>query len=367
MKFTFDKDAMLKEVSIAQEIISTKNALSILSNIYIQVEDGCATIKATDTKINFMTKLPVDIEEPGITTIFCDKFMGILNSLPSGDIVFEQKDTKVSIKPVAKKASFQLKSMASDAFPEFAETNNINYFELPVSELKEMMTQTIFSVSTDETRYFMTGVLFEKENSNLNLISTDGKRLSYISKNLCDGVEDFNKVIVPTKILHVLLRRIPSEGNISVGIANKMIFFKFGFYEFSSLIIEGEFPKYKKVIPESQKHYFEVEKSDLIESLKRVSLLVEQKSKKILLTVNPGVLTLSSPESDFGTAKEEIPCQYDDEEFVFALNFTYLDEPLKVMKDSRVRIEFSEEMRAITLRAANESDYFHIIMPMQKD
>ena len=86
MKFTFDRDAMLKEIGIAQEIISTKNTLSILSNVLFIAESDTLTIKATDIKVNFETKLPVDIEEEGTTTIFCDKFISILNSIPSGDI-----------------------------------------------------------------------------------------------------------------------------------------------------------------------------------------------------------------------------------------------------------------------------------------
>src|SRR5574344_1434430 len=117
MKFTFDKDAMVKEISIAQEIISTKNALSILSNVLFIAENGSLTIKATDIKMNFETCIPVDIQEEGTTTIFCDKLISILNSLPSGDIDFIKEDIKVIIKPSSKKVKFQLKSMASDNFP----------------------------------------------------------------------------------------------------------------------------------------------------------------------------------------------------------------------------------------------------------
>ena len=107
MKFTFDRDAMLKEIGIAQEIISTKNTLSILSNVLFIAESDTLTIKATDIKVNFETKLPVDIEEEGTTTIFCDKFISILNSIPSGDIEFNQKDSNVVIKPITKKVQLK--------------------------------------------------------------------------------------------------------------------------------------------------------------------------------------------------------------------------------------------------------------------
>lgn len=124
MKFTFDRDAMINEIAIAQEIISTKSALSILSNVLFIAKDNSLTVKATDIKVNlFETKIPVDIEEEGSTTIFCDKFMGILSSLPSGEIEFvlEQKEnqTLAIIRHSTKKIKFQLKCMSQDKFLNF--------------------------------------------------------------------------------------------------------------------------------------------------------------------------------------------------------------------------------------------------------
>ncbi|MCM1322334.1 MAG: DNA polymerase III subunit beta [Bacteroides sp.] len=367
MKFTFDKDAMTKEIAIAQEIISTKNALSILSNVLFIAEENTLTIKATDIKVNFETKLPVEVLEPGTTTIFCDKFMGILNSLPSGEIEFSQKDIKVTITPTAKKVNFQLKSMASDKFPEFSSAENVPYFEIPSSEFKEMITQTIFAVSDDETRFFMNGVYFEKKDENLILVSTDGRRLAYIEKPLCQGINDFSPAIVPTKILNIILKRAPSEGNIAIAIVEKMIFFKFGNYQFTSVLIDGQFPNYRRVIPEKQDSFFEVEKTDLFDALKRVGLLVEQKSHRVYFTLTPGILTITAQESDIGTAKEEIPCKYDGEDTVIAFNYLYIEEPMKVIKTDRLKFEFSGQMKAVTFKPEPASDFFHIIMPMQME
>jgi DNA polymerase-3 subunit beta len=160
MKFIFDKDALIKEIAIAQEIISNKNAISILSNVLLSAKDGSLTIKATDVKINFETKIPVEILEEGTTTIFCDKFIGILNSLPPGDAEFEQTDISVVIKPTAKKVKFQLKSMSSEKVPEFSLDEPVPYFDVPAKDLIDMIAETIFSISDDETRYFMNGAYF---------------------------------------------------------------------------------------------------------------------------------------------------------------------------------------------------------------
>lgn len=367
MKFTFDRDSMIKEISIAQEIISTKNAMSILSNILLIADNNSLTIKATDVKVNFETKIPVFVEEEGNTTIFCDKFMSILSSLPSGEIEFIQNDIKVTIKPISKKVKFDLKSMASDKFPEFSSTENVPYFDVPADQFKEMINQTIFAISDDETRYFMNGVFFEKKGDNLNMVSTDGRRLAFISKPICQGVADFPSVIVPPKVLNAVLKRAPSEGIISIAVVEKMIYIKFGNYHFSSVLLEGQFPNYNRVIPENQTNSFELDKKDLIDALKRVALLVDQKARRVYFELNPGRLVITSQESDIGIAKEEIPCRYDGEVITMAMNYTYIDEPMKVMDTDRLRFEFTEAMKAVTLKPVPEADYFHIIMPMQME
>lgn len=367
MKFIFDRDAMIKEISIAQEIISTKNATSILSNVLLIAEDDTLTIKATDIKVTFETKLPVEIYEPGMTTIFCDSFKNILNSLPSGEIEFNQNDIKVIIKPITKKVNFQLKSIASDKFPEFNVDNDIKYFEVPSSEVKEMITHTIFSVSDDEARFFMNGVYFEKKDDNLVMVATDGRRLAYTEKNICQGVNDFKPAIVPPKILNIILKRLPAEGNIDISITEKIIYFKIGNYKFSSVLIDGQFPNYKRVIPENQSSYFEVDKKDLTDALKRVSLVVEQKSHRVYFNITPGNLIVTSQESELGTAKEEIPCMYDGEDTIIAFNYHHIEEPMKVISTERIRFEFTENMKAITLKAVPNLDFFHVIMPIQME
>jgi len=161
MKFTCERSTLLKEIAIANEIIASKNAISILSNIYIEARDGSLTVKATDMKVNFETKVPVDVIEDGSVTVYGDKFFGILNSIPDGEIEFEQVDSKINIRTAVKKARFQLKSIASDKFPEFAAAGAA-FFKIPVRDLKDMIQETIFAVSDDETRETITQVYNEE-------------------------------------------------------------------------------------------------------------------------------------------------------------------------------------------------------------
>jgi DNA polymerase-3 subunit beta len=366
MRFTCERSVLLKEIAIAQEIITSKNVISILSNIFIEAENDTLSIKATDMKVNFETKVPVTVLEPGATTVFGEKFLSILNSIPDGELEFEQKDAKILIKPSKKSVRFQLKSIASEKFPEFS-VSGTPFFDIPVKEFKDMISQTVFAVSDDETRYFMNGVLLEKDEDKIVMVATDGRRLAYISKLEGADIKDFGRVIVPPKILNIVMKRAGDEGLISLSITDKTIFIQFGSYNLSSVLFEGQFPNYRKVIPETQNKAFSVNRAELLDALRRVSLMVEQKSRRVYLGVKPGIMSVYSEESDIGTAKEDIPCKYDGEEVSIALNYRYIEEPCKAIEDEEISIRFTEQNKAITIVPVPEKDFFHIVMPMNLD
>lgn len=367
MKFTCERDVIMKEISVAAEIISSRNALSILSNVYIEAGENELTIRATDLKVGFETKLPVEVAEPGSTTVFCDKFLGILRSLPSGEVEFEQEDSeRFVIRPLFKKIDFRLKSISSDKYPEVQLAPPESYFEFPQADLMTMITQTIFAVSDDETRYFMNGVYLENLDGNLVMVATDGRRLSYISLTPDGSIPEFSGVIVPPKVLNLIRKLASGEGFVQLAVAEKHVFIQFDNQRVSSALIEGQFPNYRRVIPESQEYRLLVKRDELSEALKRVSLLVE-KSRRIYLTVAADSLTLKSEESDIGAASEEISCGYDGPETTLALNFTYLMDPLRVIDSEDITLNFTESNKAITINPEPEGDYFHIVMPMQLD
>jgi len=133
-----------------------------MSNVLLEAADGALIIRATDIKVGFETKIPVDVAVPGSVTVFCDKLSGILSSIPEGDIEVEYDDNKVIIKPHFKKIRFQLKTISSEKFPELPAADGPAYFSVPSKDLKEMIIQTVFAVSDDETRYFMNGVFLER-------------------------------------------------------------------------------------------------------------------------------------------------------------------------------------------------------------
>ncbi|MDR0502907.1 MAG: DNA polymerase III subunit beta [Treponema sp.] len=365
MKFSFDKEAILKEISIAQEIISSKNAISILSNIYLEAADNSLIIKATDRNVNFKTVVPVTVIEKGATTVYGDLFFRIISSFSHNEIEFSQSDNIAVIKPVNKNTpKHQLKIIVSDTFPEFPVSGS-SFFEMPIKDFKDMIKQSIFAVSDDETRYFMNGVYLEKSEDKINMVATDGRRLAYVGKPASSKISDFSGVIIPPKILNIISKRSGDEGPINISVNDKTIYINFASYEFTSVLIEGMFPNYKKVIPESQEFNIIIKREEMLSALRQVSNTVEKKSHRIYLGISSGKMAVYSEEGEHGKTDDEIPCQYDGEELTIALNYRYLEEPFRIMDDENIKIKFTSSIKAITIEPVPTKDFFHIVMPMQ--
>jgi DNA polymerase-3 subunit beta len=198
------------------------------------------------------------------------------------------------------------------------------------------------------------------------MVATDGRRLSYIKKTPDAPMKEFEGVIIPPKVLNLIKKLASGEGTFSLAVTEKNLFVQFDNQRISSALIEGQFPNYRRVIPEEQKYRILVKKDELLEALKRVSLLVE-KSRRIYVELGAEVMTLSSEETEVGVAREEISCEYEGPEEKIALNYMYLLEPLRVIDTEDISIQFSEPNRAISIYSNPEKDYFHIVMPMQLD
>jgi DNA polymerase-3 subunit beta len=347
--------------------------------------------------MSFQTRVPVMVLEAGSATVFGEKFMGILNSIPDGEITFEQTDNKFVIScdgtdgNKKKRIKFELKTIASDTFPDTPSEENVRFFDTQAADLKEMIDQTVFAVSTDETRYYMTGVYFEKkpvradgdqsalvdasgaqladlhDSGKIAMVATDGRRLAYVNKSIADPAVEFAGAIVPTKILNIVNKPLGREGNVSVGVTDKTVFINFGPYHFSSMLLEGKFPSYRRVVPVSQAHSFTINRREFLEAIRRVAQVMEKRVNRIYLNLSEGQMTITSEEGDIGNGEEVLDCQYTGDDTRIPINYTYLEDPLKAIYTDAVTVNFTETNRAITMRPEPEADFFDIIMPMQAD
>ncbi|MBO6000896.1 MAG: DNA polymerase III subunit beta, partial [Spirochaetales bacterium] len=350
MKFVCNKNNILKELSNALDFTSQRNTLAVYANVCLLLEGNNLTIKATDQKMSYVSEMTVDGLEDGSTTVVCDKFLNIIKNLPDSNIVFEDSDDKIRINPEGTSIEFKLRTIEASAFPSLVFGDESGYFRVSQKDFTDMIGQVIFAVSDDESKYAMNGALLEKDGNGLVMVGTDGRRLSYINRQIGSEIPDFPKATIPSRFLNLIKKLSVGEGDFEINVGSNTISLRFGSCTISSSLIKNDFPAYKRVIPESQSKVCIVNINTLSDALKRVSLLVENKFKKIILEFNENKLTVYCDESEVGAGREEIECKYEGDSQRCAMNYTYLLSPLKVMDGEEARIEFSEPGRPFTVK-----------------
>ncbi len=365
MKFTCQRDTILKEIEHANNFTSQRNALSISSNVLLENYQNTLTIKSTDQKLGFTTSFPVITEVPGSTTVTCDKFQSILKSLPSSDIDFSEDDGMINISVRGdKNIKFNLKTLPADKFPKLL-TCEDQYFSLSQRDFFDMISKTTFSVGTDETKFFLTGVFMEKNaEGQLVMVSTDGKRLSVSRKVFEQEIPDFKPCIIPIKFLNQLVSIGTGEGLLSLAVSSSSIFAQLNGHTIYSTLISGNYPAYKKVIPTSFSYECTVSVSALLDGLSQVALCVDSTSKKIFIDLDKNGMLLSSENVEIGDAKVMINCDYDGPETVIPFNYSFLQTPLKLTDSENIKICFNSASTAIVVQPEPEKDYLFVIMPM---
>ncbi|NIZ47110.1 DNA polymerase III subunit beta [Entomospira nematocerorum] len=367
MQFTCNKDILIKEINAAQKIITQKNQITIISNVLLECDNDKLTIKATDTKLRFETDIPVITHKKGKIALFCDRFAQILKALPNGDLHIETLNEQVSISIIKYPSiQYQLRYQNPENFPWSEDPTQEEFFPFPKKDFIHMINQTIFAVSNDEMRIFLNGVFMEKIENQFIMVATDGKRLSYINKNLETSSIDFHGIIIPPKFLQLIKDlSYGQEGEIHLAIKDNHIYTQFDGLKISSSLIDGQFPAYKRAIPEHQDHSFIANKHEFIDAVKRMTIMADPKSKRIYLEIKEGILHFHVEESKSGNASDAIPINYNGPNMPFAFNFEHLLEPLRVMTGDNIRIKFTHTDKAITLSSEPEEEYFHVIMSMQ--
>lgn len=365
MKFIFDKSDMLNKLLFAKEVISSKNAMSIMSNVLFTLAGNTLEIRGVDTKFCIKATMNVDCIEEGSGLVYLDKFLSILTNLPNGEVDFITANDKTEIIPrSSKKVKFKLKTLSDSQYPStYALDANVQYTSVSAATLQNMLSFTVGSTSSDETRYFLCGVYFENDNGVFNMVATNGNLLSQYRSDL-PFVGEFANIIVPTKILNVVANKFSSEGYIDIGFNNNNVYFRQGDVTLSSVILDGKFPDYRKVIPQNQPCRLEVSYEDFSEAIKRVGQLVDANSKQFIMDINKGKVTISSNSSSLGEAEEEIEAIVDGDAVKMAFDIDKIKLTLRSLKDEKLIIEYSESARPITI-SNGDVNQFHVVMPMR--
>ena len=267
---------------------------------------------------------------------------------------------------------FKILALPADDFPAIPAMEDKIYHKLKCAELREMISKTIFSVSHDETRYHLNGIYFEsseKSENTYRMVATDGHRLAYIDRPIFDKQDEpFEKgVIIPRKAV-VELRRLVEEdpqGTIDVCFDSTNIYAHRRNIYLSIRLINGDYPDYRSILQPNADRRIVVGRDSLLHSLKRVSLLANEKSRGVRLSINGPVMKISTNNPELGEAREEIDVDYSGEELEISFNARYVMDCLNAISTDEVTLEVSDSLSPGIIRGTGSDDYTCVVMPMR--
>ncbi|MDY0270249.1 DNA polymerase III subunit beta [Trichloromonas sp.] len=372
MEFTIEKEVFYKGLSKIQGIVEKKNTIPILSNVLIETNLNGIYLTATDLEVGIKAFYPANIKKNGKITISAKKLYEITKELPDKNVTFKVKENSwIEIK--CDKSIFKIVGLAADEFPYFPEPENDQFINIKSSLIKEMIDKTYFSISTDETKYNLNGIFFKSEDTDkgeklLSLIATDGHRLSMIKKNIQNNqIKELDKgVIFPKKGIYEL-KKIAEDGesDLKIGFMDNNAVIKKENIFIIMRLVDGEFPDYKRVVPLNNNLIVTINRNSLFHSLKRISILSNEKSKGIKINLKENLMEISSSNSDYGEAHEEVDIDYNGPELTIGYNARYIIDVLQTQESEKIQINIKDNLSPGLIKCFDDDDYLAVIMPMR--
>ncbi len=369
MELEIDQARLLSALSLAQTVADKRSTMPVLANVLLRAtSDGHLVCAATDMMIALTESVAATVKSTGSVTVGVRHLHGVVRTLPSGNLRLRGLDNHW-IEILAGRSQFKLMGMPESDFPELPEAGrgkkSLAFTDVPAHLLADLIQKTQFSVSTDEARVNLNGVLFECDGATATTVSTDGHRLT---KYACrfPGPKLDKGIIIPRKgMLEIrrLLDRV--QGDVSLGIGEQHLFVKADELSMSVKLNSVQFPPYKAVIPTSHQRRVVVSREELLGALRRAEVMAPEKTATVRLQLGKGKLELTADNPDLGVAHQELPVDYDGEALVAGFNARYLIEILEVIDGPDVALEFQGELDPCVIKPVDGPDLLGVVMPMR--
>ena len=361
MKLKIKREILLNNIQTVQNIITTKAALPILSNILLEAQQDNLRLTATDLDIGISCVIPVDIQESGAITLPAKRFSDIIRELQDDEISITTKKNNLVIIET-ELCQFKIIGLPSEEFPKLPEFKDKEALRLEQALLKQMLSLTFFAVSFDETRYILNGILFKICKDKILLVATDGKRLALVEKQMSQNIGKDINIIVPIKTIQELNRNLQEGQELSLVLGDNQILFDLGGVVVISRLIEGEFPDYQQVIPPVSNNKIGIERQQFLLAIKRAALLSTPDYQAVKLELFKDKLVISKSTPDIGESREELSVEYQGKEMAIGFNPNYLLDVLKHLSDDRIEFEVTDSEKPGVIRA---NGYVYIVLPMR--
>lgn len=365
MQFQIKKSEFLKGLRIAQSIADRKSTMPMLANVLLRLQgDNKLLVAATDLNVSLTAELNSKNSGEGGITIGAKALHDVITNLPGEDIKVKRADNNWA-EISAGKVNYRLVGMSDKDFPRIPEHDDIDFVEVEASTFKAMIDSTLFSVSNDETRFHLNGVLFESDGSTSRMVSTDGHRLSKVDRGLSGGPKLTAGVIIPKKGLLEIKRTLDGvSGMCKLAVKTPYIYLQGNDIHLAVKLIESQFPPYEAVIPKSNEREIEVDRGELLDALKR-ALLMSSDTRGVKVTVSKDTLLITSDNPDIGEVKEEIAANFAGDEVSVGFNPKYVVDLLTHIATDKVKVELGGELDPVVIRPAGDPGYLGVVMPMR--
>jgi len=374
LSINVSKEDFLPALNSLQSITGKKGTMAVLANVLIQSQDNFVELIATDLEVGIKKNVAAEVLKPGSITLPAKILYEIVRESGSDSIKLEERD-KNWARIKAGSSVYNLAGTSSEEFPDFPEYDEESLVSLPCEFIKELIEKTIFSVAQErESNYTLTGILLEKETNEenksfLRMVSSDGHRLSIMTKELDKEGDDIiieKNTLIPKKGVSEIKKIIEGDKNFSIGSDKKQLVIKTKNSLMIVRLMNGEFPDYRSIVNVIEKNNFiEIERIGFLESLKRTNLFTEDTFNAIQLSIDDNKLILSSQNMDYGNAKDEVEIKYTGEALELGFNCRYFIDTLQVMRSDMIKAYVNSDQSPCLIEGDDDPGFISIIMPMK--
>jgi DNA polymerase-3 subunit beta len=372
MKSTFARLTLLSELQLVARATAVRSAVQALSGVLISAEDGVVNLAATDMEIRLRTRVERNVAEGGSMLVPGRLLVDILRALDGDEVTLEHRAEKGELELRTGQARFAIKSLPAEDFPRLPELPSTDAFTVSAKAFARTVERVARAASKDDTRPVLTGILVSVSEDELRMVATDSYRLSVKEVKVKSTAQEQFEVNVPARALQELSRIVSDveTEEISVVAHENQVVFGAGRVTLSSRMIEGQFPNYRQLLPESFEHEIRVARSELASVVRRISLMA-QRNAPLRLKFEAGSATISAQTPDVGEASEALPLNYGGEPLEIGFNPQFLLDGLEGVESDELLLKLISALRPGLIEAAadgegdEEGKFLYLIMPVR--
>jgi DNA polymerase-3 subunit beta len=366
VKISLEREVLLTQLQTVSRVASTRSAIQALSGIQIVASSTGCELRATDMDVALRVPLEAEVAREGVVVLPARLLVDVIRALPAAQVSLELRPAEQDIEIMSGNATFHIRTLRSEDFPPFPEPDGEAVVSLPADAFISTALKVAGSASRDETRPVLTGILVSASERELRMVATDSYRLSVKETQLEAPLSAGFEVNVPARALQELARVIAhAEGApLTVSVRQNQVLFEIGRVILSSRLIDGQFPNYRQLLPESFEHELRLAAPEITDVVRRISLLA-QKNAPLRLAFTPGELTVSAQTPDVGEALESLPVAFQGEPLEIGFNPEFLRAGLEAIDEGDVLIKLISPLRPGLIEAADESGFIYLIMPIR--